>query len=168
MTSLPTASRRAAENDVDLVAKQSEATRDAILQAAARRFAERGYEKTRVSDICRDVGVTAQLLYSHFPSKRHLFIACWRCTTKWMNAEVVASHRGDRPIPPRVWPGGSGRDTGIQAFSPDLQAMARVEAFHPESELRPLVREVYEKMLARNAAGARRRAEGRGQPRALR
>jgi hypothetical protein len=36
---------------------------------------------------------------------------------------------------------------GIQSFSPDLQAMARVEAVHPESELRPLVRRLYAEIL---------------------
>jgi DNA-binding transcriptional MerR regulator len=34
----------AAENDVDLVARQNKATIEAILQAAARRFAAHGYE----------------------------------------------------------------------------------------------------------------------------
>jgi len=137
---------RAAGNDVDLVAKQSEATRHAILQAAAHRFAERGYEKTRVGDICKDVGITAQLLYSHFPSKRHLFIACWKVYYEVMNDEVWPPIQETSDSAARLaWRIYGGY--GIQAFSPDLQAMARVEAFHPESELRPLVRDVYEKML---------------------
>jgi AcrR family transcriptional regulator/predicted DNA-binding transcriptional regulator AlpA len=137
----------AAENGVDLVAQQSEATRDAILQAAARRFAEHGYAQTRISDICRDVRVTAQVLYSHFSSKWHLFIACWDVYYRWMNVQVVSpigqTSDSAARLAWRVWAG-----QGIQALSPDLQAMARVEAFHPESELRPLVREVYGKMLA--------------------
>lgn len=136
----------ASENNVDLVARQSEATRNAILQAAARRFAERGYEKTRVGDICKDVGMTAQLLYSHFPSKKHLFIACWEVYFGFMDAQVWGPIRQTSDSAARLaWRVYGGY--GIQAFSPDLQAMARVEAFHPESELRPLVRGVYEKML---------------------
>jgi AcrR family transcriptional regulator/predicted DNA-binding transcriptional regulator AlpA len=136
----------AADNNVDLVARQSEATRDAILQAAARRFAERGYEKTRVGDICKDVGMTAQLLYSHFPSKKHLFMACWEVYFSFMEAQIRAPLEGTSDSAARLaWRVYGGY--GIQAFSPDLQAMARVEAFHPESELRPLVRGVYEKML---------------------
>ncbi|NLO27394.1 MAG: helix-turn-helix transcriptional regulator [Actinobacteria bacterium] len=31
-----------------------------------------------MSDICREVGVTAQFLCSHFSSKRRLFIACYQ------------------------------------------------------------------------------------------
>lgn len=140
----------AAENGVDLVAKQNEATREAILQAAARRFAEYGYDNTRISDVCKDVGVNAQLLYSHFPSKRHLFIACFRVYFNWMNVKVVEpiDEVGDSAarLAWRVWAG-----LGLQALSRDLQAMARVEALHPESELRPLVRDVYERILGGSA-----------------
>ena len=140
----------AAENHVDLVAQQNEAARDAILQAAARRFAEYGYDKTRINDICKDVGVNAQLLYSHFPSKKHLFIACFGVYFKWMNVQVVApiqeTHDSAVRHVWRVWAG-----LGLQAMSRDLQAMARVEALHPESDLRPLVRDVYEKILAGSA-----------------
>jgi AcrR family transcriptional regulator/predicted DNA-binding transcriptional regulator AlpA len=136
----------AAKNGVDLVAEQSQAVRDAILQAAARRFAAHGYEGTRINDICDDVGVNAQLLYSHFPSKRHLFIGCYDVYVHWMNMQVAApiaqATDSAARLAWRVWAG-----QGIQALSPDLQAMARVEVFHPESELRQLVRAIYEKML---------------------
>lgn len=136
----------AADSDIDLVAKQSEETRAAILQAAARFFAERGYENTRISDICREVGVTAQLLYSHFPSKKHLFIACYQVYFNWMHAKVVppieATDDSAARMAWRNW-----ASYGIRALSPDLQAMARLEAMHEESELRPLVREVFEQIL---------------------
>jgi len=139
--------QEASENGVDLVAKQSQVIREAILQAAARRFAAHGYAGTRIGDVCRDVGVNAQVLYSHFPSKRHLFIASWEIFYRWMNAQVAGPIEqtldSAARLTWRVWAG-----QGVQALSPDLQAMARVEAFQPESELRPLVREVYEKMLA--------------------
>lgn len=140
----------AAENSVDLVAQQSEATREAILQAAARRFAAQGYEKTRISDICTDLGVNAQHLYAHFPSKKHLFIACFEVYFQWMNVQVEDPiDRNDDSaarLAWRVWAG-----LGLQALSRDLQAMARVEALHPHSELRPLVRKVYEDILAGSA-----------------
>ena len=137
----------AADHGVDLVATKDEAVRDAILQAAARRFAEQGYERTRVTDLCREMGVSSQLLYSHFPSKRHLFIGCFEVYFKWMNARVVeplerATDSAERQAL-RGWAG-----LALQSLTRDLQAMARVEAFHPHSELRPLVRKVYEEMLA--------------------
>jgi AcrR family transcriptional regulator len=140
----------AAEDGVDLVAKQNKATREAILQAAARRFAENGYDKTRISDICRDMGVNAQHIYAHFPSKKHLFMVCFEVYFEWMNEQVAAPIEQTADsltrLAWRVWAG-----LGIQALSRDLQAMARVEALHPESELRPLVRDVYENMLAGSA-----------------
>ena len=136
----------AAENGVDLVAKQNEAAREAILQAAARRFAHHGYDNTRINDICKEVGVNAQLLYSHFPSKKHLFIACFEVYFKWMNVQVAGPIEevddSATRLAWRVWAG-----LGLQSLSRDLQAMARVEALHPESDLRPLVRKVYEMIL---------------------
>jgi AcrR family transcriptional regulator len=140
----------AQDNGVDLVATQDEANREAILQAAARRFAAHGYEETRVTDICKDVGVSAQLLYSHFPGKKHLFIACFEVYFRWMNVQVAApiAQATDSAVRQalRVWAG-----VGLQSLSRDLQAMARVEALHSHSELQPLVRKVYEEMLAGSA-----------------
>jgi AcrR family transcriptional regulator len=137
----------AVERGVDLVAQQNENTRNAILEAAAERFAELGYERTRISDICKDVGVTAPQLYGHFPSKRHLFIACFRIYYNWIHVELERSIQETPDTAARgvwrIWAG-----YARHAYSPDLQALARVEAFHPESELRPLVRETYERMLA--------------------
>jgi AcrR family transcriptional regulator len=136
----------ASENTVDLVARQNEQTHSAILETAARRFAERGYDKTRISDICKEVGVTPQVLYGHFPSKRHLFIACFRVYFDWMHAQVSKPiEEADDSAARVVWRSWAGY--GIQTLSPDLQALARVEALHPESELQPLVRETYKGML---------------------
>ncbi len=43
-----------------------------IEQAAARLFAERGYEATTVEEICAAAGVSKPMLYRHFDSKREL------------------------------------------------------------------------------------------------
>jgi AcrR family transcriptional regulator len=137
----------AAENGVDLVAEQNEVTRAAILQAAARRFAEHGYDGTRINDICRDVGVTGQSLYGLFPSKRHLFIACYQVYYEWMNVQVAGPiEQTDDSAARLAWRSWAGY--GIQGFSPDMRAMAYLEASRPESELRPFVREIHEKLLA--------------------
>lgn len=136
----------ATESDVDLVARQSEATNTAIVQAAARSFAQRGYEKTRISDICKEVGITAQLLYSHFRSKRHLFVACYEVYFEWMHSKVVPPIEATADSAARMaWRNWA--SYGIRALSPDLQATARVEAIQDEGELRALVRGVYERIL---------------------
>jgi AcrR family transcriptional regulator len=46
-----------------------------IEEAASALFAERGYAETRLDDIAAAAGVTKQLLYQHFPSKKALHIA---------------------------------------------------------------------------------------------
>jgi AcrR family transcriptional regulator/predicted DNA-binding transcriptional regulator AlpA len=136
----------ATENGTDLVAQQSEEIRAAILDAAARSFAQRGYEKTRITDICKAVGVTAQLLYSHFPSKKHLFIACYEVYFKWMHAKVVPPIEATEDTAARMaWRNWA--SYGIRALSPDLQALARLEATHDDDGLRSLVRQVYEQIL---------------------
>jgi AcrR family transcriptional regulator len=43
-----------------------------IEQAAARLFAERGFELTTVADICAAAGVSKPMLYRHFESKQEL------------------------------------------------------------------------------------------------
>jgi AcrR family transcriptional regulator len=136
----------AAGNGFDLVARQSEDTRRAVLQAAARRFAEYGYERTRIADICKDAGVTAQVLYGHFPSKRHLFIACYQVYFEWMYVQAQPAIEATDDLSARLaWR--SWASYGIQAFSPDLQALARVEAVHPESELRNVLRGLFASIL---------------------
>ncbi|QEH34981.1 putative DNA-binding transcriptional regulator [Aquisphaera giovannonii] len=48
-------------------------TREAILAAATRRFAQRGYEHAGVREIASDAGVTAALVNRYFDSKEGLF-----------------------------------------------------------------------------------------------
>jgi AcrR family transcriptional regulator len=54
--------------------KKSE-RRALIEDAASALFAERGYAETRLEDIAAAAGVTKQLLYQHFSSKRELHMA---------------------------------------------------------------------------------------------
>jgi AcrR family transcriptional regulator len=50
-------------------------TSEAILDAAAELFAERGFEGTALRDVAERVGVRAPSLYNHFPSKQSLYAA---------------------------------------------------------------------------------------------
>jgi AcrR family transcriptional regulator len=52
------------------------AERRAVIEdAASALFAEHGYAETRLDDIASAAGVTKQLLYQHFPSKKALHLA---------------------------------------------------------------------------------------------
>ena len=53
--------------------RDAAATREAILEAATRRFATQGYERAGVREIAADAGVTGALVNRYFGSKEGLF-----------------------------------------------------------------------------------------------
>jgi AcrR family transcriptional regulator len=56
--------------------RDAEATRQALLDAAQRRFAHDGYAATTVRDIATDAGANVSLISRYFSSKEGLFEAC--------------------------------------------------------------------------------------------
>ena len=66
---------------MSLLALQREertAAADAVLDAAARCFAERGFAATAIDDVARTLGATKGRVYHHFASKTALFLAVYR------------------------------------------------------------------------------------------
>ena len=61
-----------AENSPSLRERRAQLTRDEILGAARRLFAERGYARTSVRDIAKAAGVSAQTVYDSVGSKQAL------------------------------------------------------------------------------------------------
>lgn len=57
---------------------RQEAYRDAILEAAERVFAERGYGAAKVQEIAEAAGVATGTVYASFPGKRELYRAVHR------------------------------------------------------------------------------------------
>ena len=57
--------------------EERSAAADAVLDAAARCFAERGYAATSIDDVARRLGATKGRVYHHFGSKTALFFAVY-------------------------------------------------------------------------------------------
>jgi AcrR family transcriptional regulator len=76
----------------------SEATRAAILDAALRRFAERGYAGTALEDVAADIQVTRGAVYHHFTSKKALFEAVYeKMETEAVGQVAAAAARESDP-----------------------------------------------------------------------
>ena len=75
-------------------------TREAILRAAARLFAQKGFAGTSTRDIAAGVGITQPALYRHFETKHAIFLALVATfVDPWVR--VAAKLRND-PAPPSV------------------------------------------------------------------
>jgi len=140
-----------ASPDVDLVAGEVRRRRDVILQEAARQFAAKGYARTRITDICDALGIAPQALYGHFPTKQALFVACYQVYADWM-AEDVEPHveQETDPAARLIWR--MRASAAIQAFGPDLQALAQAASVHDDGELQEMVQETYRVITERAEA----------------
>ena len=55
------------------ISKEPEVRKQEILETAMKLFSEKGFEKTSISDIAKEIGVAQGLCYRYFPSKDILF-----------------------------------------------------------------------------------------------
>jgi len=86
------------------MAKQKQATRDRILDAAERLFAQKGFEGVSVRQIMAAADADVSLAYYHFKSKRDLFDQVMLRRVEFLNeirlqalAEVEQRHADDAP-----------------------------------------------------------------------
>lgn len=71
-------------------AQQADATRTALIDAAYRLFAERGYADVGTEDVVRAARVTRGALYHHFADKRDLFRAVHEQRERDLVADLAA------------------------------------------------------------------------------
>ena len=131
---------RQAAAEPDLVARRAEKARAAILQAAARQFARRGYKRTRIADIIREAGVTAPVFYTHFSTKRQLFVESFNVFVRWMNS-LIEPPLVDEPDPAvrLIWR--MYAYWGLERLSPDLLGLAMAEGLQEGAEARAAVQD---------------------------
>jgi AcrR family transcriptional regulator len=142
----PLLERRSAA-EPDLVARRAAETRGAILQAAARQFARRGYKRARIADIIREVGVAPPVFYAHFATKRQLFVESFNVFVHWMSS-LIEPPLVDEPDPAvrliwRIY-----AYLGLQRLSPDLLGLAMAEGLQEDAETRAAVQDALRLIVA--------------------
>ncbi|HWF70778.1 MAG TPA: TetR/AcrR family transcriptional regulator [Mycobacterium sp.] len=80
-----------------LALSRSARTRQALQQAAMRRFVADGVHRTSVADIAADVGVTERTFYRHFASKHAVIFADYDIGFEWF-ARALALRPHGEPI----------------------------------------------------------------------
>jgi Transcriptional regulator len=79
-------------------------TRKAIIEAAARLFAEKGYEGMTMKEIAREVGIKAPSLYAFYESKEDILLHIYR-NVMTEHFQLTASGLGnpDRPVKTQLY-----------------------------------------------------------------
>jgi AcrR family transcriptional regulator len=78
--------------------RRREATRDRLLDAGIRLFAERGYAAVTAAEIADAAGVTERTFFRHFPTKTDLILTNWRRLATELHVAMAAMPDGTAPI----------------------------------------------------------------------
>ena len=106
-----------------------------------------------MADLIAELGITPQVLYGHFATKRDLFVACYKVAVSYMNEFLRPRFESARDqAEMQVW--SMYADSGIKAFAPNLMILASEAAQHDEAARHDL-REAYETILGDTVADFR-------------
>ncbi len=75
------------------ITKEPEVRKQEILDTALKIFGEKGYEKTSITDIAKEIGVAQGLCYRYFPSKEALFDSAIEQYADAMVRQMVSSEK---------------------------------------------------------------------------
>lgn len=154
--------RDAGSNGEDLVARQEEETRRAILSVAGREFSRNGYRQTRIADVIAELGITPQTLYSFFPTKRDLFAAAYREYLELSMGAIEPRLEGvDDPAVHVLWR--MVGDYSLHALNPDLLYLSR-EAAYDDPETTRELRAAHDHVLAGPTGDLKRVRRGADDP----
>jgi AcrR family transcriptional regulator len=110
------------EVQTDRRVEQGRVTRDRLVEAATRLFAERGYDGTSIEAVLEEADASRGALYHHFANKEDLFEAALEATETDIEAAIVAEAvRAGDPVEAlragcRAWVR-KARDPGVQRIA---------------------------------------------------
>jgi AcrR family transcriptional regulator len=89
--------------------KKKDAKRSAMMQAAVRVFAEKGYHAATVRDVVAAADVAVGTFYFYFPDKETLFVYLYEETAEFLIQAIEQALKGRATLPMQV-------ETAIQAY----------------------------------------------------
>ena len=81
-----------------LRAAKKRKTRHAIIEAAIRLFANRGYDKTSIEDLAREAGVGKGTIYGYFHNKEEIFLAFCEEEIDFALAALAEKNQAEAPL----------------------------------------------------------------------
>jgi AcrR family transcriptional regulator len=125
---------------------RSENVRRNLMKIAARAFAARGYTRTKVADIIREAGTTPQAFYSHFPTKRDLFLECLEVFSD-LAMELIEPRIAEEPDTAKHAVLRAFGNLWLREISPAPMSLAAAEAVHEDSETAAAYYRGYDKLV---------------------
>jgi|WetSurMetagenome_2_1015567.scaffolds.fasta_scaffold04661_2 DNA-binding transcriptional MerR regulator len=147
---LQTALRKASEQSVDLEAQEYGRVHNTILRFATLEFSRRGYRRTQVATLIKDLGISSSVFYEHFPSKYHLLVECFSTFLKWGTAHIEPQVAQSTDMVERLLKRTSSMVT-IRALGTDVLALVNDSKLQEETDLRAPVEEAW-RLIMRNIA----------------
>jgi DNA-binding transcriptional MerR regulator len=134
------------ENSVDLLAQEYDRAHQAMLRFATREFVRKGYRRTHVADLIRELGISSSVFYAHFPSKHHLLVECFATFISWATSAVESRAAViDDFLDRQVLRTAAGM--AIHGLSSDMLALVTEERLQSEPGLREPVEEAWGKVI---------------------
>lgn len=130
-------------NAVDLAEQEHQRVHRAILRLATEQFATKGYDQTHVAEIVRELGITPQVFYSHFPSKLQLLVESFHTFMSWNLAFVETDEMQRADLGPRLLRRLVADATSAE-FGSEVLARIRAERSREKAEKLKLAEQAWE------------------------